>query len=229
MNLLSILLALLVMLVLYFGIHLVINRGKIKFDYLIISTLYSFAVGIPVAYYSNAPDKFNAVIYVVYYAVFLLPFFGYEFYKCLKGRQTWGPFLLIFSGVILILISPALGFPVKFISILLGLILITGFFFHLFRYPHLNPMWLADTARKAAENIEKDCRYSPKPVIVPIPSKKTSCTSAIGLYLLFKKNMAIVKMKKEFHDKLGRPNMEDYAREIVKRITQKLQDEGKTL
>ena len=229
MNLLSILLGLLVMLVLYFGIHLVINRGKIKFDYLIIAILYSFAIGVPVAYYSNAPEKLNVVIYVVYYAVFLLPFFGYEFYKCLKGRQSWGPFLLIYSGIILILISPALELPVKFISILLGLILITVYFFHLFRYPHLNPMWLADTAKKAAEDIEKGCRYSPKPVIVPIPSKKTSCTSAIGLYLLFKKNMVIVKMKKEFHDKLGQPNMEDYARELVKRIMQKLQDEGKTL
>ncbi len=229
MSLLFILLALLAMLLLYFGIHVVINRGKIKFDYLIIAILYSFAVGIPVAYYSNVPDKFNAAVYVIYYAVFLLPFFGYEFYKCLKGRQTWGPFLLILSGIILILISPALELPVKFISILLGLILISVFFFHLFRYPHLNPMWLADTAKKAAENIEKDCRYSPKPVIVPTPSKKTSCTSATGLYLLFKKNMVIVKMKKEFHDKLGRPNMEDYARELVKRITQKLRDEGKTL
>jgi hypothetical protein len=90
-------------------------------------------------------------------------------------------------------------------------------------------MWLADMAKKAAENIEKDCRYSPKPIVVPIPSKKTSCTSAIGLYLLFKKNKAIIKMKKEFHEKLGRPNMDEYSRELVKRIKQKIEEEGKTL
>lgn len=217
------------MLLMYFGIHLVVNRGKIKFNYLVIAILYSFAIGIPVAYYSGAPDKFQAVFYVIYYAVFLLPFFGYEFYKCLKRRQTWGPFLLLFAGIILILLSPVLKLPVKFISIALGLVLIFGFFFHLFRYPHLNAMWLADTAKKAAENIEKDCRYSPKPVIVPIPSKKTSCTSAIGLYLLFKKNRAIVRMSKDFHEKMGRPNMEEYAKELVKRIKRKIEDEGKTL
>ena len=227
MNLLSILIAFLGMLVFYFGIHLVINRGKIKFDYLVIAILYSFAIGVPVAYYSGSPDKFEPVFYVIYYAVFLLPFFGFEFYKCIKGRQTWGPFLLIFVGIILILLSPVLELPARFISILLGLALISGYFFHLFRYPHLNAMWLADTAKKAAENIEKDCRYSPKPVIVPIPSKKTSCTSAIGLYLLFKKNSAIVRMSKYFHEKLGSPNMEEYAKELVKRIKRKIEDEGK--
>jgi hypothetical protein len=217
------------MLVLYFGIHLVVNRGKIKFDYLVIAILYSFAIGVPVAYYSGSPDKFEPVFYMIYYAVFLLPFFGYEFYKCIKGRQTWGPFLLIFIGIILILLSPVLELPARFIIILLGMAIISGYFFYLFRYPHLNAMWLADTAKKAAENIEKDCRYSPKPVIVPIPSKKTSCTSAIGLYLLFKKNRAIVRMSKDFHQKLGSPNMEEYAKELVKRIKQKIEDEGKTL
>ena len=229
MTLLTILLVLLGMLVLYFGIHLVINRGKIKFDYLVISVLYSFALGIPVAYYSGSPDKFHAVFYVIYYAIFLIPFFGYEFYKCIKGRQAWGPFFLIFIGIILILLSPALDLPERFFIILLGLVLLSGFFFHLFRYPHLNAMWLADIAKKAAEGIEKDCRYSPKPVIVPISSKKTSSTSAIGLFLLFKKNRAIVKMKKAFHEKLGRPNMDEYAKELVKRIKQKLEDEGKEL
>ncbi|UCE41600.1 MAG: hypothetical protein JSV17_01010 [Candidatus Aminicenantes bacterium] len=229
MNLLSILLVFLGMLILYFGIHLVINRGKIKFDYLVIAILYSFAIGVPVAYYSGSPDKFMPVFYVIYYTVFLLPFFGYEFYKCFRGRQTWGPFLLIFIGIILILLSPVLEHPVKFISILSGLALISGYFFHLFRYPHLNAMWLADMAKKAAENIEKDCRYSPKPVIVTTPSKKTSCTSAIGLYLLFKKNRSIVRMSKDFHQKLGRPNMEEYAKELVKRIKKKTEDEGKTL
>lgn len=229
MSFLSILLTLLAMLLLYFGIHLVINRGKIKFNYLAIAVLYSFAVGIPVAYYSGAPDKFQPVFYVIYYAVFLLPFFGYEFYKCIKGRQTWGPLLLLFSGIILILLSPILNIPAKFVCIVTGLMLVSGFFFHLFRYPHLNAMWLADTAKKAAESIEKDCRYSPKPVSVPIQSMKTSCTSITGLYLLFKKERAVVKMTKKFHEKLGRPNMEAYARELVKRIEQKLMDEGRTL
>ncbi len=227
MSLLSILLTLLAMLLLYFGIHLVINRGKIKLNYLIITILYSFAVGIPVAYYSGSPEKFHPVFYIIYYVVFLLPFFGYEFYKCLKGRQTWGPFLLIFSGIILILLSPVLRPPLKIMSILLGLVLISGFFSHLFRYPYLNAMWLADGAKKAAENIEKGCRYSPKPVSIPVHSKKTSCTSATGLYLLFKKDRAIVKMTKKFHEKLGRPNIEEYAKELVGRIKRKLEDEGR--
>ena len=48
MSVITVLLALLAMLLLYFGIHLVINRGKIKLEYLLISILYSFAVGIPV-------------------------------------------------------------------------------------------------------------------------------------------------------------------------------------
>jgi hypothetical protein len=229
MSLLSILLVLLAMLLLYFGIHLVVNRGKIKLDYLVISVLYSFAIGIPVAYYSGAPEKFQPVFYMIYYGVFLLPFFGFEIYKCIKGRQTWGPFLLLSSGVILTLLSPVLQPPVKITSIAVGMVLITVFFFHLFRYPHLNAMWLADTAKKAAQNIEKDCRYSPKPVSVPIQSKKTSYTAATGLYLLFKKDRAVVKMTKRFHKKLGSPNMEEYARELVKRIRQKLVDEGRSL
>lgn len=229
MNLISILLLLLAMLILYFGIHLIINRGKIKFDYLVIAILYSFALGIPVAYYSGISDKFHAVFYMIYYAIFLLPFFGYELYKCVKGRQTWGPFFLNLSGIILILLSPVVNLPERFFIILLGLALLSVYFFHLFRYPHLNAMWLADLAKKAAENIEKDCRYSPKPVVVPVSSKKTRSTSAIGLYLLFKKDRAIVKMTKKFHEKLGRPNMDEYAREIVKRIKQKIEDEGKTL
>ncbi len=229
MSFISILLVLLAMLLLYFSIHLIINRGKIKFDYLVIAILYSFAVGIPVAYFNGAPDKFQPVFYTIYYAFFLLPFFSHEFYKCLKGRQTWRPFILIFIGIILILLSPVLKLPEKYISIALGLVFVTGFFFHLFSYPHLNPMWLADAAKKAAENIEKNCRYSPKPVIVPIQSKNTSCTSAIGLYLIFKKNKVIVKMSKDVHDKLGRPNMEEYAQELVKSIKLKIKEEGKSL
>ncbi len=226
MNLLTILLGLLGMLLLYFTIHLVVNRGKIRFTYLATALLYSFAVGVPVAYYNNFPEKLRPSLYILYYALFLLPYFGIEVYNCVRKRQTWTRFILIFSGMVLILVSPFIEVPERVFLIGLGLIFVTAFFIHLFRYPHMNVMWLMDTALKAAENIEKNCKYSPKPVVLPIPSKKTHCAGAAGLFLLFKKNSAIVRLSKKFHDKLGNPNMEQYAAELVRRIKGKMKESG---
>jgi hypothetical protein len=219
-----VLLGLMGMLVLYFAIHLVVNRGKIKISYLVTALFYSFAVGIPVAYYSLFPDKLRPVLYITYYAVFLFPYLGIEIYGCVKKRQTWTRFVFIFSGLVLILGSPFVAPSVKPIFIGAGMLLITGFFIHLFRYPHLNAMWLADAAHRAAENVEKNCRYSSKPVVLPVPSKKTSCAESIGLFLLFKRNAAVVKVSKKLHDKLGNPNMERYAEELVKIIKRTLKD-----
>ena len=64
MNFMTILLGLILMLVLYFGIHLLINRGKIKPMYLITAVLYSFMVGVPVAYFSYFPEKLNPLLYM---------------------------------------------------------------------------------------------------------------------------------------------------------------------
>ncbi|MGB6339022.1 MAG: hypothetical protein WBF32_04545 [Candidatus Aminicenantaceae bacterium] len=221
MNLMTILLGLLFMLVFYFGIHLIVNRGKIKFNYLIITVLYSFMVGVPVAYFSYFPEKFNPILYIIYYAVVLLPLFSLEFYNCIRGRQSWVRFLMNFVGVMLILVSPFVEIPEKLYMIGAGLVFVTGFFIYLFRYPHLNPMWLEDAAYKAGRNVEKNCGYSSKPVIVSVPSRITSSSSIRGLYLLFKKKHAIVKISKDLHDKLGRPNMEQYTTELVKMIKEK--------
>jgi hypothetical protein len=130
-----------------------------------------------------------------------------------------------FIGVMLILSSPFVKHPEKFYVIIAGFVFLTGFFIYLFRYPHLNPMWLEDTAYKAAENVEKNCGYSSKPVIVSVPSRTTSTSSIRGLYLLFKKKHAIVKISKVLHYKLGKPNMEQYAAELVKMIKAKTKEE----
>jgi len=225
MNFMTILLGLLLMLVLYFGIHLAVNRGKIKLNYLVITILYSFMVGVPVAYFSYFPEKFSPLPYIIYYAAVLFPVFGIEIYNWIRGRQTWIRFVTNFIGVMLILSSPFFGFPIKPYLIVSGLFFITCFFIYLFRYPHLNPMWLEDTAYKAAENVEKNCGYSSKPVIVSVPTRTTSTSSIRGLYLLFKKKHAIVKISKVFHDKLGKPNMEQYAAELVKMIKTKTKEE----
>lgn len=225
MNFMTILLGLLFMLILYFGIHLIVNRGKIKFNYLIITILYSFMVGVPVAYFSYFPEKFNSILYIIYYTIVLLPVFGIELYNWIRGRQTWFRFVTNFVGVMLILSSPFFEQPEKIYLILAGFIFLTCFFIYLFRYPHLNPMWLEDTAYKAAENVEKNCRYGSKPVIVQIPSRTTSTSSIRGLYLLFKKKHAIVKISRGFHEKLGKPNMEQYAAELVKTIKVKTKEE----
>jgi len=182
---------------------------------------------VPVAYFSYFPEKFSPLPYIIYYAVVLLPVFGIELYNWIRGRQTWFRFVTNFIGVMLILSSPFIGFPEKPYLIITGIIFITFFFIYLFRYPHLNPMWLEDTAYKAAENVKKNCGYSSKPVIVHIPSRTTSTSSIRGLYLLFKKKHAIVKISKKFHEKLGRPNMEQYAEELVKMIKTKTKEENK--
>ncbi|MDH5386484.1 MAG: hypothetical protein OEY18_17420 [Candidatus Aminicenantes bacterium] len=225
MNIFFILFVLLLMLILIFAINLIINRGKIELRYLLFILMYSLLVGAPVAYVNLYPKSFNAVVYVIYYVIVLLPSLGHEFYKCIKGRQTWRGFSLIFIGVVLILLTPLFELRVRYLVIGAGWILITGFFIYLFRYPHLNPMWLDDAVKKAAENIEKDCKYSSKPVTVPIPSQKTSCASSFGLSLFLKKKNAVVKMTKGLHEKLGRPNMEKFAEELVKKIKEKIREE----
>jgi len=227
MNFFSIVLGLLLMLLFYFVIHLLINRGKVEPKYLIFILVYSLLVAMPVAYYNIFPEKLNLAFYIIYYVLFLLPSFLYQVYYCLKKRQSWTTFILLSIGVILILMSPFLDFSLRLLSIGIGFAFLTGFFTYLFRYPHLNPMWLDDIAKKAATNAEKGCKYSPKPVIVPIPSQKTSCTGTFGLFLLFKKEHAIVKISEDFHRKLGRPNMEKYAEELVKRIKEKIKEEEK--
>jgi hypothetical protein len=213
------------MLLLYFSIHMIINRGKFELKYMVMAMAFSLLVGMPVYYFNLYPGKLPLILYIVYYAVLLVPYYIYEFYFCLKGRQSWMRFLLIFIGVNVILMNPFLQGSPKFISLAFGLSFVFGFFVYHFRYPHLNPMWLDDAAKKAAKDIEKDCKYSSKPVIVPIPSKRTSCTGSSGLFLLFKKRHAIVKVKKDFHAKLGSPNMERYAEELVKRIKEKIRGE----
>ena len=225
MNIFFILLVLLLTLILIFIINLIISRGKLELKYLLFILIYSLLVGTPVAYVNMYPKSFNAILYAVYYVIILLPSLGHEFYKCIKGRQTWRGFFMIFIGVVLILITPLFELPVRYMAIGAGWILITGFFIYLFRYPHLNPMWLDDVAKKAAEKIEKDCKYSSKPVTVPIPSQKTSCTSSFGLFLLLKKKNAVVKMTRGLHEKLGRPNMEKFAEELVKKIKEKIREE----
>lgn len=222
MNFFSIVIVLLLMLLLLFAIQMLINRGKLKLKFLLFILGYSLLVSIPVAYYNIFPEKLNLAFYIIYYAVFLLPNFLYQIYQCLKKRESWTRFILVSVGVIVILMSPFLDFPLRLWSIGIGWVFLIGFFTYLFRYPHLNPMWLEDVAKKAATNIEKDCKYSPKPVMVPIPSQKTSCTSMFGLFLLLKRKHAIVKMSEDFHKKLGRPNMEKYAEELVKRIKEKI-------
>jgi len=227
MNLFSIALGLFLMLLLGFGIHLLINRGKIEPKYLFFILSYTLLVATPVAYYSIFPEKLNLTFYIVYYVAVLLPTFLHQVYYNLKKRQTWTQFILVSIGVIFILISPFLDFRLRLWSIGIGWAFLAGFFTYLFRYPHLNPMWLDDVAKKAAANIEKDCKYSSKPVVVPVPSRKTSSTSTFGLFLLFKRDSVIVKISKDFHKKLGRPNMEKYAQELVKRIKEKIKEEEK--
>ena len=227
MNFFNIVLGLFLLLLFYFAIHMLINRGKIEPKYLILILSYTLLVGIPVAYYNIFPEKLNLALYIIYYVVVLLPTFLYQAYYCLKKRQTWTQFILLSIGVIPILMSPFFDFPLRLWSIGIGWAFLAGFFTYLFRYPHLNPMWLDDVAKKAAANIEKDCKYSSKPVIVLVPSRKTSCTGTFGLFLLFKRNSAIVKMSDDFHKKLGRPNMEKYAEELVKRIKEKIKEEEK--
>jgi hypothetical protein len=86
-------------------------------------------------------------------------------------------------------------------------------------------MWLADLAKKSAQDIKKDCKYSSKPVVIPIPSKKTSYTGSIGISLLFKKKNVVVKISRDFHEKLGRPNLEKYAEALVKNIKKRIREE----
>jgi len=225
MNFMTVLLGLLFMLVLYFGIHLVINRGKIKLNYLVTAILYSFMVGVPVAYFNIFPHKFNSSLYIVYYAIVLFPVFGTELYNWIRGRQIWVRFVTNFIGVMLILSSPFIENPEKSYFIIAGFVFLTCFFIYLFRYPHLNPMWLEDTAYKAAKDVEKNCGYSSKPVIVPVLSRTTSTSGIRGLSLLFKKKHVIVKISRTLHDKLGKPNMEQYAAELVKMIKAKTKEE----
>lgn len=223
----SIVLTIFLMIILYLCIHMIINRGKFILKYLAFAMGYSLLVGLPVFYFNLNPGKLPLLYYIVYYAILLVPYYFYEFYYCLKGRQSWIRFLLIFIGVNIILLNPFLeGLP-KLLSLVVGVAFVFGFFVYQFRYPHLNVMWLENTAKKAVESVEKGCKYSSKPVIVPIPSRRTSCTGSSGLFLLFKKKHAIVKIKKDFHTKLGSPNMEKYAEELVKRIKEKIKSEKK--
>lgn len=227
MSFFSIVLGLFLILFICFVIHMLINRGKIEPKYLLFILVYSLLVSVPVAYYNIFPEKLNLALYIVYYVVFLLPILFREMYHCLKGRQSWTRFILMSVGVLLILMSPFLDFSLRLLSIGIGWVFLTGFFTYLFLYPHLNPMWLDDAAKKSAINIEKDCKYSSKPVIVPIHSQKTSCTGTSGLFLLFKKTHAIVKISEDFHKNLGRPNMKKYAEELVKRLKKKIREEEK--
>ncbi|MBA7681665.1 hypothetical protein ES703_90005 [subsurface metagenome] len=226
MNIFSIFIGLFLMLLFYFAIHMIINRGKIELKYLLFILLYSLFVGTPVAYFNIFPERFNPIFYIVYYIVILLPSLGLELYNCMKGRQAWRIFILLFVGIVLILLSPTLETG-RFLIILIGFLFLTGFFVYHFRYPHLNPMWLDDMAKKAAGGVEKKCRYSSKPVIVHIPSQKTSCSRSFGIFLLFKKKNAVVKISRDFHEMLGRPNMERYAEELVRRIKEKIKEEGR--
>jgi hypothetical protein len=222
MNVTFIMLTLFLMLLLYSCIHLIINRGKFEFKYMTIAVAYSLLVGLPVFYFNLFPEKLNLVFYIVYYAIVLMPVYINEFFSSLKKRQLWMRFILIFTGVNIILVNPFLTGKPKFWSLIIGLLLIFWFFLYLFRYPHLNPMWLDDAAKKAAADVVKERRYSSKPIIVPITSRSPSCSKSSSLFLLFKKKHAIVSIKKDFHSKLGSPDMEQFAEELVKRIKEKI-------
>jgi hypothetical protein len=214
----ALMLALLGMLVLYFAIHLIVNRGRIVLRYLVTAILYSFVVGLPVAYFSFFPERLDPLLYIIYYVAVLSPFFGVEVYRSLKRRQTWTRVLLNLAGVVLLLSSPFLEAPLKLTAILAGLVLVTAFIVYHFRYPHLNAMWLAKAAEKAAADVEKDRKFSPKPVVLAVESRRTSLAKVRGLTLIFKRRNAIVRMTKDFHERMGRPNMEQFARKLVNLI-----------
>jgi predicted transcriptional regulator len=42
-----------------------------------------------------------------------------------------------------------------------------------------------------------------------------------------KRTHAVVKISEDFHKRLGRPNMEKYGEELVKRIKEKIREEEK--
>jgi hypothetical protein len=79
-------------------------------------------------------------------------------------------------------------------------------------------MWLAKAAEKAAMDAGKDRKFSPKPVVLAVESRRTSLARIRGLTLIFKRRSAVVRMTRDFHDRMGRPNMEEFARRLVNLI-----------
>ena len=68
---------------------------------------------------------------------------------------------------------------------------------------------------RSAKVSKNGCGWSSKPVVIEGTFRRKMVMGARGVLIVTKRNKAIVKVRKSTHEKLGRPCLEDFARNLI--------------
>ncbi|MDN5343304.1 MAG: hypothetical protein PWP28_2179 [Oceanotoga sp.] len=139
-------------------------------------------------------------------------------YSIKIGRPKIMMFFYLLSSLFILI--PQIIFSQKIANyfIYTGLIFIVINAIIIYKNPYYNLNWLEGISFEIAKDIEKNCKYTNKPIIVNIKTNQNFLTGGNGLNIWLKKDRAIIKMSKKFHKKLGSPNMQEFSNKIIIQI-----------
>lgn len=209
-------------------LHMWLNRFKVKIKRLALLVLYSLGFAALITFAALFQESIPVYLYIILVCAILGPVLIKEVYSVIKKRQPLIIVILLILGITPCTMVPYIpDFTLKFVSMGIGLAFLLVFFLYLHKYPYLNPMWLETLIADTAADIEKNCKYTPKPVVIPRHSEKTWTTGFIGLQIIIKNDKCVVKMSRKLHTQLGRPNMETFAKALLNSMFTKMKKEEK--
>jgi hypothetical protein len=227
-NIPTFLLSLAIAAVIQILVHMWLNRFKVKIKRLVLLLIYSLGFAAVITFASFFQNSIPLALYIIIVLAILGPVLGKEVYSVIKKRQPAIIVILLVLGIIPCTMVPYIpDFNLKFISMGIGLVFLISFFLYLRKYPYLNPMWLESLIIDTAAAIDKNCKYTPRPVIVERAADKTWTTGYIGLQIIIKKDKTVVRMSRKLHKQLGCPNMEEFSAAIVMSLFKNMEKENK--
>lgn len=108
-------------------------------------------------------------------------------------------------------------------GIISGLLLILGgtmsviVLVYLYKHPYFNAEWLGGIMDEINSQVSRG-KYSSKPVVIYCFTGKRFITSSYGLRIIVKNDKFITKMSKKLHERLGHPNLEEFAYILSRKI-----------
>jgi hypothetical protein len=199
-------------------LHIAMSRGKFEAKGFFLVVGYGLAVGLPIAYAVMLPGRLDLAVYLLVVLPLILPFLVNEAISMAKGRGPRFRSVCGMLGLVSMILVPL--FPLRLILLpvcfgLAGIGILLAFHF---RYPGLNPMWLSALVSEAVKGLPLGCGYSPKPITILMASRITFLSGLFGCSIYVRKDRTTLWMKRKFHEKLGKPNLEMLARRIAEMV-----------
>jgi hypothetical protein len=155
------------------------------------------------------------VLYFIILSLLLIPTLGKLWLSAVKKREPVLPVLILSCGILLISVSVMFYYSAAIFFIIPGVLLIIGFFIHMFRHPYLNESWLTKLIEDKATGHKSIGKYTSRPIVINKNVNMKLSAGIPGFSLLFKKNKVIARMSYRLFNRLGKPNMPVLYNELI--------------